>query len=117
MIERELEKLASTDALTGIANRRSGLEFLERQLSLARRKGYPLTVCFIDVVQDGRLFRLCCKSCIKMLAKSPEEYVAKLDAAVVKEQLPSYPPACSRTSSSRASSRASATSSCSLPRS
>jgi len=45
----------------------------------------------IDVVQEGRLFRLCCKSCIKMLAKSPEEYMAALDAAVIKEQLPTYP--------------------------
>jgi hypothetical protein len=45
----------------------------------------------ISYVHEGRLFRLCCKSCIKALAKSPAEYVAKLDAAVVKEQLPSYP--------------------------
>jgi hypothetical protein len=45
----------------------------------------------IHQVHEGRLYRLCCKSCIKLLAKSPAEYAAKLDAAVVKEQLPSYP--------------------------
>jgi hypothetical protein len=45
----------------------------------------------ISHVHEGRLYRLCCKSCIKLLAKSPAEYAAKVDAAVVKEQLPSYP--------------------------
>lgn len=45
----------------------------------------------ISYVHEGRLYRLCCKSCIKLLAKSPAEYAAKVDAAVVKEQLPSYP--------------------------
>ena len=45
----------------------------------------------ISYVHEGRLYRLCCKSCIKLLTKSPAEYAAKVDAAVVKEQLPSYP--------------------------
>jgi diguanylate cyclase (GGDEF)-like protein/PAS domain S-box-containing protein len=50
-IEKELETLASTDTLTGLDNRRSGILFLEKQIHLARRKGFTLTVCFIDV--DG----------------------------------------------------------------
>jgi len=41
--------LASTDTLTGLPNRRSGILFLEKQLHLAKRKGFTLTVCFIDV--------------------------------------------------------------------
>jgi hypothetical protein len=45
----------------------------------------------ITHVQGGRLYRLCCKSCIKLLAKSPDEFAAKLDAAVVEEQGPGYP--------------------------
>ena len=44
----------------------------------------------INVVHEGRLFRLCCKMCKKMLAQSPEEYVAKLDAAIIAEQTPYY---------------------------
>ncbi len=50
-IEKELEALASTDTLTGLANRRSGILFLEKQIRLSRRKSLTLTVCFIDV--DG----------------------------------------------------------------
>ena len=49
--KEELEKLASTDILTGLANRRAGIMFLEQQISLSKRNGFTLTVCFIDV--DG----------------------------------------------------------------
>lgn len=49
--KEELEKLASTDILTGLPNRRAGIMFLEQQISLSRRNGFALTVCFIDV--DG----------------------------------------------------------------
>ena len=49
--KNELEKLAATDTLTGLANRRAGIMFLEQQIHLSRRNGFTLTVCFIDV--DG----------------------------------------------------------------
>lgn len=47
--EDELEKLASTDMLTGALNRRAGMEILENGLKLAKRKKYHLTICFVDV--------------------------------------------------------------------
>jgi diguanylate cyclase (GGDEF)-like protein len=47
----ELEYYAYTDALTGSANRRTGLMTLERELALVRRRDTPLSVCFLDV--DG----------------------------------------------------------------
>lgn len=45
----------------------------------------------INFVYEGRLFRMCCKMCKKMLLKTPEEYVAALNAAVIAEQSPGYP--------------------------
>jgi len=47
--EEELRNLAATDELTGIANRRTGLLFLEKQIQLSRRTGSSLTVCYADV--------------------------------------------------------------------
>ena len=49
LAEDELARLASTDMLTGVLNRRAGMELLENALKLARRKGYPLSICFVDV--------------------------------------------------------------------
>jgi diguanylate cyclase (GGDEF)-like protein len=49
--EERYKDLASTDVLTGLANRRSGILFLEKEISMAKRKGITVTVCFIDV--DG----------------------------------------------------------------
>lgn len=50
-LEKKLETLATTDALTGIANRHLGLLFLNKHLKSAKREGSCLTICFIDV--DG----------------------------------------------------------------
>jgi diguanylate cyclase (GGDEF)-like protein len=49
--EEELRLQASTDALTGVMNRRVCLMFLEKQLSLASRGGSPLSVAYLDL--DG----------------------------------------------------------------
>ena len=45
----------------------------------------------IDFVHEGRLLRLCCKGCMKAVKKSPEKFIAKVDAAVIAEQKPTYP--------------------------
>jgi diguanylate cyclase (GGDEF)-like protein len=45
----EIEKLATTDALTGLANRRAFEAALERTVALARRKREPLTLVVVDV--------------------------------------------------------------------
>lgn len=64
---------------------------------------YPLDTCVVsgeplggmgepvDVVQSGRLVRLCCGGCRKGLAKDPAGVLAKLDAAAMERQRPDYP--------------------------
>lgn len=42
-------------------------------------------------VYDGREVRFCCAGCIKKFEASQEEYIEKIDAAMVKQQLPFYP--------------------------
>jgi len=46
---RELERLATTDGLTGLLNRRTVLDGLERELGRCRRLGHPLAVVLADV--------------------------------------------------------------------
>lgn len=50
-VQAELMLLASTDSLTGIVNRRTVLVVLEKQYSLASRKGDDIAVIFCDL--DG----------------------------------------------------------------
>lgn len=50
-LEEELLSAASRDPLTGALNRRAGMEELERESSLATRRGASLAVCFADI--DG----------------------------------------------------------------
>jgi diguanylate cyclase (GGDEF)-like protein len=45
----ELDALARTDALTGVANRRAGEEALDRALALADRRDAPLSVVMLDL--------------------------------------------------------------------
>ena len=45
----------------------------------------------IDLLHEGRLVRLCCKSCKKELEKDPEPFMARIDAAIVADQGPGYP--------------------------
>ncbi len=47
--EKKLKKLAVTDRLTNIMNRRMGIKYLEKQIARVKRENIPLTVCFIDV--------------------------------------------------------------------
>jgi diguanylate cyclase (GGDEF)-like protein len=50
-VQAELMRLSSTDALTGVVNRRTVLVVLEKQFSLATRKGDDLAVIYCDL--DG----------------------------------------------------------------
>lgn len=64
---------------------------------------YPLTTCPIsnealdamgkpmDLVHEGRLVRLCCKSCVKEFKKDPSKTLKAIDAAVIQAQSPTYP--------------------------
>ncbi|MGM0445597.1 MAG: diguanylate cyclase domain-containing protein [Bacillota bacterium] len=47
--EEKLKKLADTDQLTDIMNRRMGLKYLDKQIARVKREDIPLTVCFIDI--------------------------------------------------------------------
>ena len=48
-LERELQRLATTDVLTGMANRRSFLEVAEATFQRARESHAPLTVLMLDL--------------------------------------------------------------------
>lgn len=48
-VNRELEHLATTDALTGTSNRRHFNEILSLQIAQARRHGVPLSLLLLDV--------------------------------------------------------------------
>ena len=45
----EIQKIAATDGLTGIANRRTFEEVLEREISRARRNGEQVTLIMLDI--------------------------------------------------------------------
>jgi diguanylate cyclase (GGDEF)-like protein len=45
----DMRKLANTDALTGLANRRYVMDIAEREFSRARRYGNPLSVLMVDI--------------------------------------------------------------------
>lgn len=49
LLEDELKRLATTDPLTGLANRRHFLELADQEIKRARRRGVPLAFCLLDV--------------------------------------------------------------------
>ncbi len=69
----------------------------------AQKPSYPLSTCVmsgeklgangdpVDHVVEGRLVRLCCKGCIKPVEGDAKSVFEKIDAAVVKAQMPGYP--------------------------
>lgn len=48
-LQAEIERMASTDALTGLANRRAFSEALDRELAVAVRRGEPCGLIVLDV--------------------------------------------------------------------
>ncbi len=65
---------------------------------------YPLNTCIIsgdklggdagapvDIIYKNRLIRFCCDDCPKDFKKDPDKTIAKLNAAVIAKQAPSYP--------------------------
>ena len=47
--ENELTKYATTDSLTGVLNRKTGLFYLEKQIQLCKRYGNFFSIAYIDV--------------------------------------------------------------------
>ena len=75
----------------------------DQEVIEAQLPSYPLKTCVVsgkelgaqgepvEYVVDGRLVRLCCKRCVAAIDKAPEEFVAKIDHAVIAAQKPAYP--------------------------
>jgi diguanylate cyclase (GGDEF)-like protein len=55
LLLEQTQRLALTDTLTGIGNRRAGLEFLERFHAAAQRHHMPLAVALVDVDHFKRI--------------------------------------------------------------
>ncbi|WKY47907.1 diguanylate cyclase [Eubacteriaceae bacterium ES3] len=49
--EESLKAFACTDILTGVANRRTGIEILENELQQVKNGRYAVSICFLDI--DG----------------------------------------------------------------
>jgi len=47
--EQQMEHFATTDDLTGVANRRTGMAILTKLLDIARRSGAPFTLMYADI--------------------------------------------------------------------
>lgn len=69
-------------------------------------KTYPLDTCVVmdtealgsedmgdpvNLVYKNRLVRFCCKGCVRKFKKDPAAYLAKIDKAVIKQQMKDYP--------------------------
>ncbi len=54
-MEDNLRRLATTDPLTGAANRRHFMDMLAEELARAKRYGHPLTVAMVDIDHFKRL--------------------------------------------------------------
>lgn len=48
-LNEKLQKIATTDELTGLTNRRAAMEMLEEQWAAAKRHGWPLSVIVFDI--------------------------------------------------------------------
>jgi YHS domain-containing protein len=85
------------------ANRASYLAQIDSMLIAQQRPIYPLDTCVVNGTSldtaDGpveflvanRLVRTCSTECRAVVEQDPAGYLAKLDAAVIAQQLPSYP--------------------------
>jgi len=49
LAEQQSKKLALIDPMTGILNRKAGLDFIRSQIKISRRHKRKLTVCYIDL--------------------------------------------------------------------
>ena len=75
----------------------------EQTIIAEQLPSYPLMKCpvsgealgsmgdAVDFVIDGRLVRLCCKSCTKGVKENPEKVFEKIDEGVIAKQKASYP--------------------------
>ena len=77
---------------------------LDKQIIESQLPFYPMSTCVvsgeefggdmgdpIDLVYNNRLIRLCCKMCKSDFKDKPQQFINKLDAAVITQQSEQYP--------------------------
>ncbi|MHC5024769.1 MAG: hypothetical protein ACYTGG_12840, partial [Planctomycetota bacterium] len=87
------------------ADMKAGFAKIDEAIVKQQKKSYPLETCLVmdneplegedgtpfDYVHNNRLVRFCCKRCARKFRDDPATYLAKLDAAIIEQQLPDYP--------------------------
>jgi len=85
------------------ANADKYLKQLDEAVVKQQKPYYPLDTCIVmgtklgsrgepvDYVYRNRLVRFCCSGCMEAFEDEPEQYLAKLDEAVIAKQKASYP--------------------------
>ena len=75
----------------------------DAQVIAKQLPSYPLDVCpvskeklggmgeGVNLVQDGRLVRFCCKDCVASFQKDPAKVMGQVDQAMIDAQKKSYP--------------------------
>ena len=84
----------------------ASLKKLDEQIIKQQLPHYPLKACVVmpddelvnegdgkavDLVYQNRLVRFCCAGCVKKFKADPDQYLKKIDEAVIAEQKPNYP--------------------------
>ena len=77
---------------------------IDEAIIAQQKDHYPLDTCVVmdqvelgemgdpvDYVYGNRLVRFCCGGCVSAFEDDPEQYIKKLDAAVVEQQREDYP--------------------------
>ena len=92
-----------------MADAKTNMDKLDATIIKDQLKVYPLANCIVmpddeltdprgpeamenkNVIIDNRLYRFCCKACVRRFKKDPAKYNAQLDKLIIAEQKASYP--------------------------
>ena len=100
MTKSRIVKAAALTLVLSAGSFQVGAENVEAK----KGDAYPLATCPVSggtlgsmgkpviYVHQGREVRFCCKGCVEPFQKKATEYLKKVDAAIVKQQLGFYPP-------------------------
>jgi diguanylate cyclase (GGDEF)-like protein len=83
--DQRLHKMATEDPLTGLFNRRMGMNLLQREISRFEREGYPIVVMMLDIDHfkrvNDRFGHLVGDQCIQNLAENIRSSIRDYDLA------------------------------------
>jgi diguanylate cyclase (GGDEF)-like protein/PAS domain S-box-containing protein len=83
--KKEVERLALSDPLTGLANRRHLVEQYSREVSRAKRSGKPISLLILDLDHfksvNDRYGHLAGDACLKCVTAVIESYLRNIDIA------------------------------------